>query len=204
MNTLNTNTLAQVQLNQVIEQLEKLLFCDLVTTYNSYASANYFELIHDNDEENINTLFDTPYDTAKAIVYGKYNPNDDYVMLDGYANAVSFSYQLVQDENCPIDIEEIAEWISNNELYNEYNIEVTTLDDMLASIEDNITDDGYILSKLADYLGQSLNTDKVELLKTDDDYYEYLVSHFMNEIDDYDYADLYDLINTVGIDYSVK
>lgn len=204
MTTLNVTTLASVQLNQVIEQLEQLLFCDLVMTYNDYASANYFELIHDNDEENVNTLFDSAYAAAKAVSYGKYSPNDDYIMLDGYANAVSFSYQLIQDDNCPIDIEELAQWIVDNELYNDFDIEVTTLDDILASIEDNITDDGYILSKLADYLGQSLNTDKVELLKTDDDYYEYLVSHLMNEIRDYDYADLYDLINTVGIDYSVK
>lgn len=190
MTTLNTTTLAKVQLQQVIEQLEQLLFCDLVMTYNSYASANYYELIHDNDEENINTLFDTPYDTAKAIVYGKYNPNDDYVMLDGYANAVSFSYQLVQDDNCPIDIEELAQWIVDNDLFNDYDIEVTTLDDMLASIEDNITDDENMLYKLIDYLGNNI-------LKTS----EYAIADVMNEVSGYDYNQLNDIILHLNINY---
>ena len=203
MTTLNKD-LAAVQLNQVIEQLEQLLFCDLVMTYNDYASANHYELIQDNDKENINTLFDTPYDAAQAVVYGKYNPSDDYVTLDGYSNAVSFSYQLTQDDNCPIDISELAEWIVNNELYNNFDITVTTLEDMLASIEDNISDDKYLLSKLADYLGQSLHTEQIEQLKTDDDYYDYLVEQFMDEIRDYSYSDLNDLINTVGINYSVN
>ena len=203
MKTLNKD-LSAIQLSQVIEQLEGLLFCDLVMTYNDYASHNGYELIHDNDEENINTLFDTPYETAQAVVYGKYNPNDDYVTLDGYSNAVSFSYQLIQDDNCPIDFSELAQWLINEDKLADYDITVTTLDDMLASIEDNINDDKYLLSKLADYLGQSLNPEQVEQLKTDDDYYEYLVSHFMNELDDYSYSDLYDLINTVGIDYSVN
>ena len=197
------NTLAAVQLNQVIEQLEELLFCDLVTTYNDYASHNGYELIHDNDEENINTLFETPYETAQAVVYGKYNPSDDYVMLDGYSNAVSFSYQLIQDDNCPIDISELAQWLINEDKLADYDITVLTVDDMLASIEDNISDDKYLLSKLADYLGQSLHTEQIGQLKTDDDYYDYLVEHFTSELDDYSYNDLNDLINTVGINYSV-
>ena len=157
MATLNNNTLASIQLNQVIEQLEQLLFCDLVMTYNDYADAMSYERIYDNDAENINTLFDTPYNTAQAVIYGDYSPNDDYVMLDGYANAVSFSYQLTQDENCPIDIEELAQWIVDNELFNDYDIEVTTLDDMLASVEDSITDDIGMLYKLCDYLAITYN-----------------------------------------------
>lgn len=199
-----SNTLAAIQLGQVIEQLEELLFCDLVMTYNDYASHNGYELIHDNDEENINTLFETPYDAAQAVVYGKYNPSDDYVMLDGYSNAVSFSYQLIQDDNCPIDISELAQWLINEDKLADYDITVTTLDDMLVSIEDNISDDKYMLSKLADYLGQSLHTEQVEQIKTDDEYCDYLVEQFMNEINDYSYDDLYDLINKVGINYSVN
>lgn len=79
-----------------------------------------------------------------------------------------------------------------------------TLNDMLASIEDNIADDENMLSRLADYLGQSLHTEQVEQLKADDDYYDFLVEHFTNELDDCSYSDLYDLINTVGINYSVN
>lgn len=185
------NTLAAVQLNQVIEQLEQLLFCDLVMTYNDYASHNGYELIHDNDEENINTLFETPYDAAQAVVYGKYNPSDDYVTLDGYSNAVSFSYQLIQDDNCPIDISELAQWLINEDKLSDYDITVTTLDDMLVSIEDNITDDKYMLSRLGNYL----------MVDLDNDSYEDNVFDVMTELGNYTYEQIQEIIAMLGINY---
>lgn len=184
MKTLNKD-LAAIQLNQVIEQLEDLLFCDLVMTYNDYASANHYELIHDNDEENINTLFDTPYETAQAVVYGKYNPNDDYVTLDGYSNAVSFSYQPIQDDNCPIDVSELAQWLINEDKLSEYDITVTTLDDMLASIEDNISDDSNMFLELSKLL--SLKVKNVEKA--------------MTVLSEYNYKQLMIVINYLGINY---
>ena len=62
-----------------------------------------------------------------------------------------------KDDNSPIDIEELAQWIVDNELYNDYDIEVTTLEDMLSAIEDNITDDIDMLYKLCDYLAITYN-----------------------------------------------
>lgn len=185
------NTLAAIQLNQVIEQLEQLLFCDLVMTYNDYASANHYELIHDNDEENVNTLFNTPYEAAQAVVYGKYNPNDDYVTLDGYSNAVSFSYHPIQDDNCPIDISELAQWLIDEDKLSEYDITVTTLDDMLASIEDNINDDSVMLNKLGNYL----------MVDLDNDSYEDNVYDVMVELNNYTYEQIQEIINMLGIDY---
>ena len=190
MTTLNKD-LAAVQLNQAIEQLEDLLFCDLVMTYNDYASANHYELIHNNDEENINTLFDTPYDAARAVVYGKYNPSDDYVMLDGYSNAVSFSYHPIQDDNCPIDVSELAQWLISEDKLADYNIEVTTLDDMLASIEDNITDDNVMLDKLGKFL----------MVDLDNDSYEDNVYDVMIELNNYTYEQIQEITTMLGINY---
>lgn len=190
MKTLNKD-LAAIQLNQVIEQLEQLLFCDLVMTYNDYASHNGYELIHDNDEENVNTLFDTPYDAAQAVVYGKYNPSDDYVMLDGYSNAVSFSYHPIQDDNCPIDISELAQWLISEDKLSEYDIAVTTLEDMLASIEDNISDDSVMLNKLGNFL----------MVEVDNDSYEDNVYDVMTELNNYTYEQIQEIINMLGIDY---
>ena len=190
MTTLNKELVA-IQLNQVIEQLEDLLFCDLVTTYNDYASANHYELIHDNDEENINTLFNTPYETAQAVVYGKYNPSDDYVTLDGYSNAISFSYHPIQDDNCPIGVEELAQWLINEDKLSEYDITVTTLDDMLASIEDNISDDSVMLNKLGNYL----------MVDLDNDSYEDNVYGVMIELNNYTYEQIQEIIIMLGINY---
>lgn len=190
MTTLNKD-LAAIQLNQVIEQLEDLLFCDLVMTYNDYASHNGYELIHDNDEENVNTLFDTPYDAAQAVVYGKYNPSDDYVTLDGYSNAISFSYHPIQDDNCPIDINELAQWLINEDKLSEYDIAVTTLEDMLASIEDNISDDSVMLNKLGNFL----------MVDLDNDSYEDNVYDVMIELNNYNYEQIQEIITMLGINY---
>lgn len=193
--------LAALQLNQVIEQLEGLLFCDLVMTYNDYASHNGYELIHDNDEENINTLFSTPYDAAQAVVYGKYNPNDDYVMLDGYSNAVSFSYQLIQDDNCPIDISELAEWLISEDKLADYDITVTTIEDILASIEDNITDDNNKLNSLIIYSDIELECYKTAINNGYNCYNDYSIAEVMNYLEELEYSELIDIINYLGINY---
>lgn len=198
------NTLAAVQLNQVIEQLTDLAEYELIAIHNVYCEVNNDSYSHiiDNDDEAIDSMFDSPSEAMRAASFGDYNHSHNYFILDGYGNLVSFNY--VSDDNSPIDIEELAQWLISEDKLADYNITVTTLDDMLASIEDNITDDNNMLSKLADYLGQSLNSEQVEQLKTDDDYYDYLVSHFMSELDDYSYNDLYDIINKVGINYNVN
>ena len=201
MTTLNTTTLSSVQLSQVIEQLNNLSTDELVNVYIDYAEQNSYERIYNLDESTIDELYSSPWQALYDSNHKDFNDRDYFFTYNGNGHMVSFSNE--DDKNCPIDTEELAQWIVDNDLFNDYNIVVTTLEDMLASIEDNINDSGYILSKLADYLGQSLNDDKVELLKTDDEYYEYLVNNFMNEISDYSYNDLYDLINTVGINYSV-
>lgn len=186
----NTTTLAQAQLSQVIEQLEQLLFCDLVMTYNGFAEVNHYERIFDNDEESLNNIFLTPYDAIMQTNHKDYNENDDYFVFNGYGHAVSFSYQLVQDDNSPIDIEELSQWIVDNELFSEYSIEVTTLEDMLASIEDNITDDENMLNKLVIHLDLSVMLDE-----------NYKVSECLNNLSNYNYNQLNDIITLLGISY---
>lgn len=192
MNTSNTTvTLAQVQLKQVIEQLEQLLFCDLVMTYNDMAEAFSYDIIYDNDEGTLNELFSTPYDAIRQTNHDGYNDNDDYFVFNGYGHAVSFSYQLVQDDNCPIDIEELAQWIVDNELFNDYDIEVTTLGDILASIEDNITDDSVMLNKLGSFL----------MVDLDNDSYEDNVFDVMTELNNYSYEQTQEIVTMLGINY---
>lgn len=201
MTTLNTTTLASnqvtlssVQLNQVIEQLKTS--GDLVATYNDYACNNGYEHIMTNDEYNIDTCFNSPYDAIQAAQYGDYNANHEYYILNGSANLVSFNYPT--DDNSPIDIEELAQWIVDNELFDVYDIEVTTLDDMLASIEDNITDDENLLKTAINYLGVST------MYKGDDkmtDYNQYLIDSVMEEIKYTDYETIKGVIDRLGINY---
>ena len=194
MNTLNKD-LAAVQLAQVIEQLEDLLFCDLVMTYNDYASYNGYEMIYDNDEQTINEIYTNAYDAVRVTNHKGYNDNDDYFTYGGYGLMSSFSYQLIQDDNCPIDISELAEWLIDEDKLAGYGITVTTLDDMLASIEDNITDDSNMLSRLFGYLNTPMYYQCFDGSDNDK------VSEAMNEINDYNYNQLSDIINHLGINY---
>ena len=194
MNTLNKD-LAAVQLAQVIEQLEDLLFRDLVMTYNDYASYNGYEMIYDNDEQTINEIYTNAYDAVRVTNHKGYNDNDDYFTYGGYGLMSSFSYQLIQDDNCPIDISELAEWLIDEDKLAGYGITVTTLDDMLASIEDNITDDSNMLSRLFGYLNTPMYYQCFDGSDNDK------VSEAMNEINDYNYNQLSDIINHLGINY---
>ncbi|CAH1192850.1 Hypothetical protein DAL_154 [Psychrobacter phage D'Alembert] len=189
MTTLNTNTLAQVQISQVIEQL-KQDDSTLLQAYSEYASSNGYDSVYDNDEDNINMFFSDSRDAIRSAFYGDYNLRHAYFTFNGYGNLQSFEY-LISD-NSPIDIEELAQWIVDNELHNDYDIEVTTLEDMLASIEDNITDDSNMLKVAINYL--SLEDDN-------DSSYDEKVFDVLNELNHADYETIKSVIDRLGINY---
>lgn len=71
-----------------------------------------------------------------------------------------------------------------------YDIAVTTLDDMLASIEDNITDDENMLDKLEVYLCEETSSYAS---------YEDRILYCMVTLGDYDYKGLKQIVNLLGI-----
>ena len=152
MTTLNTATLPQVQISQVIEQL-KQDDSTLLQAYSEYASNNGYDSVYDNDDDSINMMFTDSHDALRAAFYGDYNPSHAYFTFNGYGNLQSFEY-LISD-NSPIDIEELSQWIVDNDLFNDYNIEVTTLDDMYSTILDNLEDTSSLddIVSVAEYLG---------------------------------------------------
>ena len=187
--TLNTTTLAQVQLSQVIEQL-KQDDSTLLQAYSEYCSNNGYDSVYDNDDDSINMMFTDSYDAIRAAFYGDYNLSHAYFTFNGYGNLQSFEY--LDSDNSPIDIEELSQWIVDNDLYNEYDIEVTTLDDMLASIEDNINDDENLLYRMCDCLD-------IEHDDSSDD--KDLIEYCMLDVSSYDYNKLKGLMEYLGINY---
>lgn len=179
----NTATLAQVQLQQVIEQISDMSNDDTISLYNDMADSDGYDRIYDNDEYTLNELFMTPYDAIRQTNNKDYNDNDGYFTFNGYGHAISFDYRLC--DNSPIDIKELAQWIVDNDLFNEYDIEVTTLDDMLASIEDNITDDENMFLEISKLLSLKINN----------------IERAMTVLADYNYNQLLIVINHLGIDY---
>ena len=193
----NSNTLNTTLLNQVISELKQTDTNQVVTIYNDYADQNSYEHIYDNDELTLDDIFTSHFDAIRSAFYGDYNPSHAYFTFNGYGNLQSFEY--LDDDNSPIDIEELAQWIVDNELFNDYDIEVTILDDMLASIEDNITDDEDMLKVAINYLGISTMTDEGAKNMT---YNEWLISEVMFNLNSYcDYTDVQNTINRLGINY---
>ena len=187
MTTLNKD-LASLQLTQVIEQL-KQDDSNLMQAYSEYSAENGYDSVYDNDEDSINMMFENTHDALRAAFYGDYNPSHAYFTFNGYGNLQSFEY--LDSDNCPIDISELAQWLISEDKLSDYDVTVTTLDDMLASIEDNITDDSSMLNKLGNYL----------MVDLDNDSYEDNVYDVMIELNNYSYEQIQEIITMLGINY---
>lgn len=188
-------TLAALQLNQVIEQLTDLADYELIAIHNDYCKANNDSYSHiiDNDNAAIDSMFDSPSEAIRAAIFGDYNSAHNYFILDGYANLVSFNY--ASDDNSPIDISELAQWLIDEDKLSEYDITVTTLDDMLASIEDNISDNETLLNTVCQYL-------HLNHITLGNEYsFDEKVNIAMELINGFNYEQLNKLITDLNINY---
>ena len=103
---------------------------DVVRELNSWNACLDYLDVYSNDEEFFNIFFEgRPAEVARAIYYGDFNYNDEYVKFNGYGNLESFSgydYEELLKEN----IEEIIENLIE---YAEYiSIDNEELDDLLS------------------------------------------------------------------------
>lgn len=187
MKTLNKD-LSAIQLPQVIEQL-KQDDSILLQAYSEYSAENGYDSVYDNDEDSINMMFENTHDALRAAFYGDYNPSHAYFTFNGYGNLQSFEY--LDSDSSPIDTSELAQWLISEDKLSEYDITVTTLEDMLASIEDNISDDSVMLNKLSNYLMVDLENNS----------YEDNVYDVMTELNNYSYVQIQEIIAMLGINY---
>ena len=184
--------LAAVQLSQAIEQLKQ----DdglLLQAYCEYSAENGYNSVYDNDDDSISMIFNNVHDALRAAYYGDYDPAHAYFTLNREGNLQSFEY--LDSDSIPIDVEELAEWLIDEYKLAKYGITVTTLDDMLASIEDNITDDETLLNTVCKYL-------HLNHITLGDDYSFYEKVNIVTElISDFNYEQLNKLIIDLNINY---
>ena len=103
---------------------------DVVRELNSWNDYLEYLEVYENDEEFFNMFFEgKPAELARAIYYGDFNYNDEYIKFNGYGNLETFSeyeYEELLEEN----IEEITE---NLIVYAEYiSMDNEELDDLLS------------------------------------------------------------------------
>lgn len=95
---------------QIKEYLENLDNSDLLSIYNEYASTTYDNAIYTMDEfDEICENMDAS-EIARRCFYGKFNPNDEYFIFNGYENFDSSDY--LDDF---IDFDDIANYIARND-----------------------------------------------------------------------------------------
>jgi hypothetical protein len=97
---------------------------DLVNLHNEYCQEQgcHDDEIYANSDDFFNTFFDGKViEAVRAVSYGEYNYNDNFVRFDGYGNLESFNdptdhidisgivNAIFEGEFCPYDIELIEE-----------------------------------------------------------------------------------------------
>ena len=120
----------------LLNEIRELLLNDLDTLKDAVRELNSWNAcldyldVYSNDEEFFEMFFEgNPMEVARAIYYGDYNYNDEYIKFNGYGNLETFSkydYEELLEEN----IEEITENLIE---YAEYiSIGNEELDDLLS------------------------------------------------------------------------
>lgn len=106
----------------ILEAIKEMDNFELIEIHNQYCeNINYMDnQIFVNDEEFFEVYFNGRInELIRAMYYGNFNPNEEFIKFDGYANLETFDN--VENE---IDIEAIAENIFETEAQNYYSIDL--------------------------------------------------------------------------------
>ena len=106
----------------ILEAIKEMDNDQLIEIHNQYCeNINYMDdQIFYNDEEFFEVYFDgRTQQLIRAIFYGNFNPNQEFIKFDGYGNLETFDNVSYQ-----IDFEAIAENIYETEAQNYYSIEL--------------------------------------------------------------------------------
>jgi hypothetical protein len=109
--TQTTQTKEQV-IKQIIEVINDMDTNELIQLNDEYCeSINSIDSrIYNNDEDFLQVCFDGNLDgLARAICFGDYRYNDNYVRFDGYGNLESFNY--FESKDLPDYLPTMAEYI---------------------------------------------------------------------------------------------
>lgn len=162
----------------VIDHLNNLQDYELLDLYSEYADQNSYERVYNLDEDTINDVYDSPWSALNDSNHDKFNENDSYFTYNGYGHMVTFNYP--SDDNSPIDIEDIAEWIISNDLHTDYHIEVVNEDDKMELIADYLeTCSPIIYQELVNLLDIDYHSDEDKLA---DSYYGFVIDDINDHI----------------------
>ena len=101
---------------EIVETIKKMDNAKVITLWNNYVGEKCYP--HENDTIYTNNCavfnsFFTPYDAVMSVLYGNYNEEDDYVIIDEHENVKSFTNW--DDVYSPVDVDILADWLLEKE-----------------------------------------------------------------------------------------
>ena len=118
-----------MQKEMLLNEIKGLLLNDLdtlkdvVRELNSWNACLDYLDVYENDEEFFNIFFEgKPAELARAIYYGDFNYNDNYIKFNGYGNLETYSeygYEKLLKENIEEIIECLIEYVESISIYDE-------------------------------------------------------------------------------------
>jgi hypothetical protein len=84
---------------------------DSISLWNEYCDESFDSenKIYENNEEYFNEhYYDSPMDAVRAVIFGNYKLNDDYLHIRN-GNIETFNY--ISDKKCPLDRNKLVEWL---------------------------------------------------------------------------------------------
>lgn len=105
----------KMSFNAVKATLEGMDLGHIIQIWNDYSYDTGFNSeIFGNYKDFFETYFSqNPYGAARAVYYGHYHFNDEFAFINGGGNIDTFT--TINDKYCPICLDELAEWIKDNE-----------------------------------------------------------------------------------------
>ena len=84
---------------------------ETIKIWNEYCQEtnDIYNRIELNNEDFFKTSFSHIMDAVRAILYGEYDLQDEYVYIDGRGNVCSFDF--IGDNNCPVSESDLIDWL---------------------------------------------------------------------------------------------
>ena len=99
---------------EIVETIKKMGNARVFNLWNKYVGEKSYpyNTVYTNNCAVFNSFF-TPYDAVMSVLYGHYNENDDYVIIDESENVQSFTDW--DDIHSPVDIDALVNWLIEKE-----------------------------------------------------------------------------------------
>lgn len=108
----------------LINQMYEMDAEELMYLWNEYAyDCCPDDVIYENEEDVINDVFGRPSDAIKAAYFGDYTFSDPWFYFNGYGNLQSV-YSLTEDNNSIVYLEELTDWLIEDERYENYDFDI--------------------------------------------------------------------------------